>query len=242
MKNLFAFILISVVNLNVMSQDYMNLLSLGRTHFFKYGKETATIFIVEHKAKPYFITAKHMFGQNDKKISFEIMQNSKWQKVNGTVYFHSIPTVDIAVIVIDKVQGFDVGIPINHNELTLGDNCFFLGFPFGMSTDDQNQNQGFPLPFIKRAYLSSNIVQNNVITLYLDGHNNPGFSGGPVLFKNRKDSKDPNLYLGGVISGYVNQWNEIVSPIGNLPYKENSGIIVAYGANHIIQIIEANNL
>ena len=76
--------------------------------------------------------------------------------------------------------------------------------------------------------------------LYLDGHNNPGFSGGPVIFANY--SKQDRLQIAGVVSGCRTQPTEVLdveveesqSSTGEKQKKiihyvpENAGIIVAY--------------
>ena len=54
---------------------------------------------------------------------------------------------------------------------------------------------------------------NDIYVLLLDGHNNPGFSGGPVLFKDRLKSGDNKYHLIGVISAYVNQKKRNEYPI-----------------------------
>ena len=97
----------------------------------------------------------------------------------------------------------------------LGDEGFFMGFPYGLSTSDRgNTNAGFPLPLLKKAVFSGNSLMNDIYVLLLDGHNNPGFSGGPVLFKDRLKSGDNKYHLIGVISAYVNQKNEMTVILG----------------------------
>src|SRR5690606_9911509 len=106
-----------------------------------------------------------------------------------------------------------------------GDNGIFLGYPYGFRTNDKsNLNLGFPFPLIKRANFSGLTTENDVVTLWLDGHNNPGFSGGPIFFKRRVDPTDQNWYLAGVISAYISQLNKLITPLGELQYAENSGL------------------
>lgn len=75
--------------------------------------------------------------------------------------------------------------------------------------------------------------------ILLDGINNPGFSGGPVIFYDYIKKKNKIL---GVISGYFNQTNKVESsPKIYFEYVENSGIIISYPSYYISDIIEKLN-
>ena len=62
----------------------------------------------------------------------------------------------------------------------LSQDVYFLGFPYDLTNDGGTINRNFPIPLIKKGILSA-IQVGEVKTLLLDGHNNPGFSGGPVV-------------------------------------------------------------
>ena len=138
-------------------------------------------------------------------------------------------------------------IPIDSNpwvelscaDVILGQDVNFLGFPyFGSSIQYKSEtlNRDFPFPLVKKATLSS-LPQANHPFFYLDGHNNPGFSGGPVTFW---DSKSNKQKIVGVISSYLTQTGEI-KPVETsstqLFYQENSGIAVAYNIRYAKEII-----
>jgi len=60
------------------------------------------------------------------------------------------------------------------------------------------------LPFIKSGILSALDIRNeNAVTLYLDGHNNPGFSGGPIVFLSNTTRR---FHVAGVVSGFRNEY------------------------------------
>ncbi|MER9410652.1 hypothetical protein [Mesorhizobium sp. M0589] len=106
--------------------------------------------------------------------------------------------------------------------LIYGQEVYFLGFPFGW-TGHFHTHDGYPLPFVKRATASL----FDPVLLYLDGHNNPGFSGGPVVFHppNQNDFR-----IAGIISGYrtateVIKIGEIVTEFST---TVNTGIIHSY--------------
>jgi hypothetical protein len=122
--------------------------------------------------------------------------------------------------------------------LIWGQDVFFLGFPYGWSSDIGTINRNFPMPFVKKAILSC-MQTNNIHCLFLDGHNNPGFSGGPVVFKepNKQDYK-----VAAIISGYRYTKEPIFSGEDQLPleYRYNTGIIVSYGIKHAVDLINSN--
>ena len=99
--------------------------------------------------------------------------------------------------------------------------------------------QNFTAAFIKKGILSSEITNpNGIRTIFLDGHNNPGFSGGPIVFK-RPDS--PEWNIGGVVSGYVWKANQVISVTDTNSFiKENNGIVIGEDIDSAIKAIKAN--
>ena len=74
--------------------------------------------------------------------------------------------------------------------------------------------------------------------MLLDGHNNPGFSGGPVITYSEKMDKQ---FIVAIISGYINQPQSVNVTYGTvtnpLLINENSGIIISYTSGYIKEII-----
>ena len=117
--------------------------------------------------------------------------------------------------------------------MTLSENVCFLGYPFNITADDKGINAGFPVPFVKKAIVSA--FEGKM--LYLDGHNNPGFSGGPVV---RAEKPDQVI---GVISGYRFENESVFVNDGEgTPYyiKANTGIIQASDSSLILEILKRN--
>ena len=121
-----------------------------------------------------------------------------------------------------------------------GQDLYFLGFPYGQSTDHGNLLNNFPFPFVKKAILSAITGGNQGVSLlFLDGHNNPGFSGGPIVFS----SQDKKEYkVAGVISGF----NTIEEPVligGKLTvmtWMYNTRIIIGYDIKYAVEAIPSN--
>ena len=73
----------------------------------------------------------------------------------------------------------------------------FVGYPYGTAWAAKFQNRDMVrFPFIKRCTVSGRITEPQVIWV-LDGINNEGFSGGPVVVGSGIDQR-----IIGVVSGY----------------------------------------
>ena len=75
--------------------------------------------------------------------------------------------------------------------------------------------------------------------LLLDGHNNVGFSGGPVA---RRGTKEEQTVI-GVVSGYRFDRQKVRDGDGNETshtYDTNTGIVIAHDIRHALEIIAAN--
>lgn len=240
MNRLFFFLLVFLVSCSTaFSQETAPAYVFKKIYKITFGQNSLTSFLIEYKERNYFVTARHAFLGNETHTSFSLSNDQGNIQVNADVFFHENPLVDIAVLKPHKMEKTDGISLIMAEELKLGDNGFFFGFPLGLEMSvTPNLNNGFPFPLVKRANLSAVDFKDNVAKLWLDGINNPGFSGGPLFFKNRNNPDDRNWYLAGVISSYIDQWNIVKTPTGTFQYKENSGIITAMSSQHIIEIID----
>ena len=94
------------------------------------------------------------------------------------------------------------------------------------------------MPFVKSVTVSTLFGKPYL----LDGYNNPGFSGGPVVFC---PPASKEFQVAAVVSGY--RWAS--APVRDqdnrdteLHLRENTGIVVAYDVNEAIELIRANPL
>jgi hypothetical protein len=170
-----------------------------------------------------------------------------------------------------------------HALVPIGGDCEFLGYPYGSGwrasipaytvSKDAKPGEGGKItlsqltktiawawsPFVKRCTLSASMVQNGITIFVLDGINNLGFSGGPVVTGNGKD-----LDVFAVVSGFHAEPLEVlpapepgqayVSPIPAPPplpgqklkqqpkevVESNSGLILAYDITPAIKAIHDN--
>lgn len=219
-----------------------------RVLMMKVKSEVGTAFTLEHKNIQYVITARHLF----KKVGFpsqfnvECMANNSWTDYKARVFYHECDIVDIAVLKLEQDQDITVKHDINTDgsNYDIGQDMYFLGYPYNYTMLVENEDV-HPTPLIKKGMLSGIIKEGDVRVHLLDGHNNLGFSGGPVYCYDQKPGLDGcimfNVRIMGVISGY--RYN--VSNLHNendeeMPYfiKENSGIIRYYDINYVKDILK----
>lgn len=113
---------------------------------------------------------------------------------------------------------------------------YFLGFPYNILTRFVFGQDGYPMPLVKRATVSA-LDQRAFL---LDGHNNPGFSGGPFVF-NR-----PNAPVDFKVAAVISGFEAVEQPVfrggeeTSLTYRYNTGIIVAHDIRAANEIIAKN--
>jgi hypothetical protein len=118
---------------------------------------------------------------------------------------------------------------------------YFLGFPYGLKEDvTADINNDFPLPFVKRGIIASFqfFGSPDLATFYIDGHNNPGFSGGPVVAL--KPTRQAVVI--GVVSGYSARSEPVLQRDGkptSLFWEYNTGLVLAYPIQHALRLIGA---
>ncbi len=212
---------------------------LQRVYSIKRGDKSATAFTIDIDQKQYFISSHHMFSDVSDSVGIQIFHQSRWKNLNLTLIGHCQGEIDISVFTANIQLTPIFPCEPTSAGLMLGQDVFFLGFPFGEYGDAGTINRDFPLPFVKKATLSCIQFKDNKQILFLDGFNNPGFSGGPVVFS------APNKFeykLCGVISGYRSSAQPVYQGNVQLPiyYWENSGIVISYGIMHAIDVIKAN--
>lgn len=198
----------------------------------------------------YLITAAHVIKEmpHERQNDLHIFKDNQWIKMTVIPHFvagrsYVENDIDIAVIKTSIPVGIDkLNTDLSPGKLIMGQDIYFLGFPyFGTSIDYKSApsafNGGFPIPFIKKGICSA--IRNPIV--YLDGHNNPGFSGGPVVYWDHDSNKQKVL---AIVSGYLPHTGEIgkIESSSELFYKENSGIAIAYDikcATDLIQKIKS---
>jgi hypothetical protein len=214
---------------------------------------TGTAFFVTEDDVPYLITAKHMFENvgvlDGGPFTLWVRVAGNWLPLDIAVHFSDDVNVDMAVATISGARPKGVkGFVFcgEDDKLSLGDEGLFLGYPFSMDDNPNDFNGSIPapytgrvVPFVKRATLSGliHVDPGATIMLVLDGINNHGFSGGPLIFS----SKSSRVCVAGVVVSYrtalapVLDQNNQATPQSA---EENSGIFYAVPTLYADEIIE----
>jgi len=229
----------------------------------RYGR--GSTFSIDVDQREYWITAKHIltgatqppYGSLTSKLaSLNVLnpgfQGDQWLTMNFSV-IDTGNDIDIVILAPPEplLKNPLPNEPADSGGIFLGGDCEFLGFPYGggwrVSFD---KGQSFWMPFVKHCNVSAMPSLAPRIWV-LDGINNPGFSGGPVIFKTGADQR-----ILAVVSGYHTEPAEIVSSAAakkapvkkpNEPKKPehlrvnvNSGFIIAYDIAYAMDAIKAN--
>jgi S1-C subfamily serine protease len=215
-----------------------------------------TAFAVEVDKKQYLITAQHVLGTYDKEVEFELYNPMKkiWIKFKTPAIYPSSKLVDIVALELDKPITDSDEIEPTSNGLTVGQQVFFLGYPYGVfqSIGMKSKDQIEEVAFVKSGVLSA--IQaiypegetEKITILFIDAINNPGFSGGPVIFKN---AGAKNFNVAAVVKGFQNDIQPIIKKkdlknfaapaYDDLYTRANSGIMLTFSIDHIIDAIRS---
>lgn len=233
----------------------------------QYGRGTA--FSIDVDKREYWITAKHIltgakhppYGKfNSRTVSLSLLnplvgdaqRREQWLPVVFSVLDVG-KDIDIVVLAAPKpllAQPLP-SVPIGEG-VVLGGDCQFIGFPYGggWRTTLKTDEKDYWFPFIKHCYVSgfAGGYDGEPRLLVLDGINNEGFSGGPVLSHAGAEQR-----IVAVISGYHTESAEVIAAVANRPNTApapekhrkqvanvNSGFILASGMQFAIDAIQEN--
>jgi S1-C subfamily serine protease len=204
------------------------------------GESTGTCFTIDIEQKQYVVTARHLIEGWKSGQRIRIFHDNEWKEIELTLVGRCGGEIDIAVLAPPLQLSPPLSLPANAGGIVWGQDVYFIGFPYGWHGDIGEMNRNFPMPFVKKAILSCTYMKGDGVQhFFLDGHNNPGFSGGPVVFKepNKNEFK-----VASVISGYRYTHEPIFIGDQQMPlaYRYNTGIIVSYGVKHAVDVINEN--
>lgn len=225
-KLVVVFILIFSVILKSSSQRSPNERIFYNTFKIVGDSLIGTCFRISDGSKNMIVTARHLFSKKHKSgdiVTYLFNEDSK--TVTGKIYLSDNPKVDVALLEFNLNYKFDIMSHPVQGSYTLGQECFFVGYPLNgkYHTMFQNKNVGL----IKKAIISGAIIEDGVSKIYLDGHNINGFSGSPII---AIDEKTNDFIIVGLISGFIAD-NILLN--NNKEYFINLGIINAVSAEHI---------
>lgn len=207
----------------------------------KYG----TGFGVEHKSKEYLVTARHMVeGLPTTKTTIDFFQKDGWKTLPTVkMLFPKSDEVDIAVLRLAEPVDKQFGVVSDGgNGVVLGQPLWFLGYPYQLGNQSAfDSTWTWGTPFVKRGTMSAIDAHDpNAIVIYIDGFNNPGFSGGPIVYWDFSQHKYKIL---GVVKGFKEDSAKVLISGQHMDTQllVNSGILVAYSIAHADEVIEADD-
>jgi hypothetical protein len=235
----------------------------------------ATIFSIDVDQREYWITAKHVLSGREhppygaitaKSVEVQILSpNAAGEQWIPEKFSVIDPGDDIDIVVLAAAATLlsnpVPSLPTGSANLVLGGDCEFLGFPYGGGWRAGVGAQSFWMPFVKHCTVSAftSGEPNSPKIWVLDGINNSGFSGGPVVFGTGAQQQ-----VFAVVSGYYTEPVEVVpynaaklAPAqpqhaepssqtaddvahGREKVDVNSGFIVAFDINCAVDAIRKN--
>lgn len=211
---------------------------LLRVLYMRVPNKTGSAFILNRNGRQYLVTAKHMVESLPRRnAEVEFYRYSGWHKSRVNILNCKNPVVDIAVLSPSEPLRANVpDIDTGSKGAFLGQEVFFVGFPHGLYSP--YEVEGYPIPFVKHGNVSVfNNLDPTASFWYVDGLNNPGFSGGPIVYQDLTDHK---WKIAGVVMGFETEpaMIKVGKRYVNTKYLVNSGILIGYDIEHALETID----
>ena len=222
---------------------------IQRTFHIRFGDSTGTAFAIDRDNRQYLVTARHVVENITSGNSVLIFHERQWKNTSVEVIGIGAGENDVAVLACPVRLAPSHPLESSSAGLTYGQPVYFLGFPFGWDGGGEQINRDFPIPFVKAGIVSS-ITFGYSSRIYIDGHNNKGFSGGPLVYvPTGQPSND--FRVAGVVANYpapiveavVDRNGRPILGANNQPiayFKENQGFVVAFDIRHVTELVDAN--
>ena len=241
-------LLVSITLLLICSLAYGQVSTnvLLRVFRFESGDRAGTAFTVEVDRQQYVITARHNLPKPEVNVDVKLFLDSAWRSFKARAIYPDKTSVDIVALDVGQKVTVDFPLEPTSKDAILGQQVYFVGYPWGLGS-----RGGLPVgvaefPFVKSGVLSAmDSRQQDSIIFYVDGDNNPGFSGGPIVFRH---SKSGEYQVAAVVQGYHNEafpvlkekdlQNPKAKAYEGLYVRGNSGIVVGYSIKHIVDAIQ----
>jgi hypothetical protein len=195
--------------------------ALARVLLIKTPTEQGSGFTLDIEGRQYLITAKHLVKDLKDKATILIRENQTWVSVDVSIFPCADP-VDIAVLVPPRLLTSTLPLePAAKRKVIITQEVYFLGFPFGSSAGEGIAVFGsHPVPIGKHGILSA--ITDGL--LVVDALSNPGFSGGPIVFRDLNESGKNVFYVLGVTKGPYPDLVHVTAPEPVNPRDDLSNI------------------
>lgn len=165
---------------------------------------TATAFTVDVDGREYLITARHVVKGLRDEDKIDVYMDDNWSSLRVKIIRCDDP-IDIAVLVPPHQLTVNFDLPFDTTHFFFGQDAYFLGFPYGIKPQGLGANGPYPLAIIKRGTISAIVTldrSKKAVQILLDGYNNPGFSGAPIVYRDLNQGPVV-MNLAGVVSGFL---------------------------------------
>lgn len=213
---------------------------LNRTLFIR-AADYGSAFVITVDGIEYVVTAKHLLPATSTK-SILVRSGGAWIKHATHEIGRARGEIDIAVLKIEaRLVIGDLPAIADMAGLYLGQDVFFVGFPYKLEAPQGLLQDRRPLGYVKKGTVSV-LDSPDHPALILDAINNEGFSGGPVVFS--EIGRPPNeLKIAAVVSKYRTEREPVIDEDGRETSQivhYNTGFLYAYNIRHAVDLIRAN--
>ena len=233
-----------MITFNILERTF-----LIKTENEKGETEYGTCFTIDVDNRQYIITAKHLVSWLGETGILNVIKNKgQLQPLPVKLVGHGRGEIDISVMAPLFQSSVTFPLSIGVEGMYIGQDVYFLGFPYNMSNQFVEINNSRKYPIVKKAIISMANEEND--SILLDGYNNPGFSGGPVfsILRNKKNSKedftskDLLIRIIGVVSGFRYEKKPVYKngKRTGYYYEDNSGFVRAFCIKHAQDMIAKN--
>ena len=214
--------------------------------FFIRADRYGTAFSIEVDGREYLVSAKHLFESPESVKMIKLMHDNKWLDVEVQLVGACRGEVDIAVFVAGiGLTPSEYMVPATSAGATLGQDVYFVGFPYKMWANLGAIMANRPVPFIKKGTLSSAFdFSSDVRQIYVDAINHEGFSGAPLVFSKIGDQFNELNFL-GVVSRFKTEHEEVIGGDGEhngMTVEYNTGFLMEYGIENEVDLIKINQI
>lgn len=213
---------------------------LQRTFYIAQNQSSGTAFTIDVSGRQYLVTARHVVEGISANSKINVMHKGAWCDLEFGEVWYPPTGADIALLSIKRQLSPTYPLVVSEGKgFFLSQQIYFLGFPFGLRMEAGVVNNDFPIPFVKTGIIANfSTMQPGSQLIYCDGHNNPGFSGGPIVTV----SANKEVAVIAVVSGYHENDDEVLlnGKSTGLTYSTNTGLVIGYGLGEVLARIAAS--
>lgn len=186
--------------------------ALRRVLLIRTDGQEGTAFTIEVDGRQYMVTAKHVIAsvQDGAETTISVLRKDGFRPLKVRVFKCDAP-VDIAVLIPPAQITVNYKLDPTSKGMMDGQDAYFVGFPYGESMAITYENMPDVFALVKHATVAGfkSHPEKRTQLIELDGYNNPGFSGSPVVFHDQSDP--PFTYkVAGVVSSFMYEATRIV--------------------------------